>query len=88
MRDNNPTMDVVIGTGPLGLAVVRQLLTKGSRVRVVNKSGKAEVPENVEAKAGDIGDPAMAREVCRGAQSIYLCAKPPIQRWRTHSSQL
>ena len=74
---NNSEMDVVIGTGPLGLAVVRELLAKGKRVRVVNKSGQAEVPGNVEAKAGDIGDPAIAREVCRGAQSIYLCAKPP-----------
>ena len=70
-------MDVVIGTGPLGLAVVRELLAKGKRVRVVNKSGKADVPGNVEVKRGDIGDREFAREVCRLAQAIYLCAKPP-----------
>jgi len=74
---NNSKMDVVIGTGPLGLAVVRELLAKGKRVRVVNKSGKADVPGNVEVKGGDIGDPEFAREVCRLAQAIYLCAKPP-----------
>jgi nucleoside-diphosphate-sugar epimerase len=70
-------MDVVIGTGPLGLAVVRELVGKGKSVRVANRHGKADVPANVEIRPGDIGDPAFAREVCRSAQSIYLCAKPP-----------
>lgn len=54
--DTNATMDVVIGTGPLGLAVVDALLSKGKQVRVVNKRGKANLPENVEVKAGDIGN--------------------------------
>jgi len=70
-------VDVVIGTGPLGLAVVRELLAKGKKVRVVNRSGKADVPANVDVKAGDIGNPEFAREACRSAVSIYLCAKPP-----------
>jgi len=76
MADNS-NMDVVIGTGPLGLAVVHELLAKGKRVRIVNKSGKADIPEKVEVVGGDIGDLGFAREVCRGAQAIYLCAKPP-----------
>ena len=74
---NNSKIDVVIGSGPLGLAVVRELLAKGKRVRVVNKSGRTDIPGNVEAKGGDIGDLEFAREVCRSAQTIYLCAKPP-----------
>lgn len=74
---NNSTLDVVIGTGPLGLAVVRELLAKGKTVRVVNKRGKADLPENVQQAQGDIGDPEVAREICRGAETIYLCAKPP-----------
>ena len=68
---------VVIGTGPLGLAVARELLDGGKTVRVVNRSGKADVPEAVEVERGDISDFASARRVCRGAESIYLCAKPP-----------
>ena len=75
--DQNSNMDVIIGTGPLGLAVMRDLLARGKKVRVVNKSGKAAVPGNVEVKGGDIGDLEFAREVCRSASSIYLCAKPP-----------
>jgi nucleoside-diphosphate-sugar epimerase len=74
-------MDVVIGAGPLGLAVMRELLAKGKKVRVVNRSGKAGVPVNVEVVGGDIGDLAFAREACRSAESIYLCAKPPYTEW-------
>ena len=74
---NISDMDIVIGSGPLGLAVVHELLAKGEIVRVVNKSGKVNVPENVQVEKGDIGNPEFAREVCRGAQAIYLCAKPP-----------
>ena len=75
--DTNAPLAVVIGTGPLGLAVVHALLANGTRVRVVNHSGKADVAGNVEVMGGDIGDLAFARAVGRAAQSIFLCAKPP-----------
>ena len=79
--DKNSKLDVIIGAGPLGLAVVRELLSKGKSVRVVNKSGKANVPANVELKGGDIGDPEFARTACKSAETIYLCAKPPYTEW-------
>jgi len=79
--EKNLKVDVVIGTGPLGLAIVRELLAQGKKVRVVNRSGKADVPANVEVKAGDIGNPEFAGEACRSAVSIYLCAKPPYTEW-------
>ena len=74
---NDSNLDVVIGTGPLGLAVARRLLAVDRRVRVVNRSGKADVPHGVEVAGGDIGDLEFARQACRGAYAIYLCAKPP-----------
>ena len=46
-------------------------------MQVINKSGKAAVPDTVAVKGGDITDPAFAREACQSADSIYLCAKPP-----------
>ena len=79
--DKNAKLDVVIGAGPLGLAVMRELLSKGKSVRVVNKSGKANVPANVEVKAGDIGDFEFARAACKSAGTIYLCANPPYNEW-------
>ena len=80
--DKNSKTDVVIGAGPLGQAVVRELLVKGKSVRVINKSGKADVPGSVEVKGGDINNPEFAREACRSAGSIYLCAKPPYTEWK------
>ena len=77
---DNSRVDVVIGMGPLGLTVTRLLLAKGRTVRAINRSGKARVPPGVEVLAGDIGDPTFAREACRSAAAIYLCAKPPYQR--------
>lgn len=77
---DNSTVDVVIGTGPLGLAVTRLLLAKGRIVRAISRSGKAPVPPGVEVLAGDIGEPGFARDACDSAAAIYLCAKPPYHR--------
>jgi uncharacterized protein YbjT (DUF2867 family) len=38
---------LVFGTGPVGLAVMDELVGKGERVRMVNRSGRASVPEEV-----------------------------------------
>lgn len=76
----NSRIDVVIGSGPLGLAVTRLLLAKGRSVRTINRSGKARLPSGAETMAGDIGESPFARAACRSAETIYLCAKPPYQR--------
>src|SRR5512143_3249706 len=77
---NGTASDVVIGTGPLGLAVVRELVRRGKSVRAVNRSGRADVPAGVQVVPGDITDAKFGREVARAAQSIYLCAKPRYER--------
>ncbi len=68
---------VVFGAGPLGLAVTGDLVARGQRVRVANRSGRAEVPADVEVVAADATDPAAARRVCEGAAVVYHCAKAP-----------
>jgi len=73
--------DVIIGTGPLGLAVARQLMSSGRRVRLVNRSGKADAPPGVEVVAADVTDPAAARTVCDGAAIVFQCASGPYGRW-------
>jgi len=35
--------NVIFGTGPLGLAVARRLVSSGKGVRLVNRSGRAVV---------------------------------------------
>jgi nucleoside-diphosphate-sugar epimerase len=79
MTDNE--LHVVFGTGPVGLAVMDDLVRKGRRVRVVNRSGRADVAEGVEVVGGDAADSTFTREVSAGASVVYFALNPPYDRW-------
>lgn len=72
---------VIFGTGPLGLAVMRRLVADGGHVRMVNRSGRAAVPDGVDVVAADVADHAAARRSCEGASAVYHCANGPYGRW-------
>ncbi len=78
---NNPKLHVIWGAGRLGMAVMRALTAKGETVRMVNRSGKANVLANVSVVAADAYNLDSAREACQGATVVYLCAKPPNHEW-------
>ena len=80
MSDNGE-LHVVFGTGPVGLAVMDELVSKGKRVRMVNRSGRASMPEGVEVVGGDATDKAFAREASEGASVVYFALNPPYTRW-------
>ena len=79
MTDNE--LHVVFGTGPVGLAIMDELASKGKRVRIVNRSGRASVAEGVEVVGGDAADPTFAREVSAGASVVYFALNPPYDKW-------
>ncbi len=72
---------VIFGTGPVGLALVDQLVERGHQVRVVNRSGTAPVPAQVEQMAGDAADPNFALDAASGAGVVYQVLNPPYHRW-------
>ena len=74
---------VIFGSGPLGLAVMRALLTRQVPVRVVNRSGKrsSDMPEQVEVVAGDAYNTEFTHSVTSDAAVVYQCAQPPYQDW-------
>lgn len=74
---------VVVGAGPLGLAVVDVLVGRGKRVRLVTRSG-GEAMTGVERARGDATDPTDAERVCAGAAVVYACAQPEYTKWPTH----
>lgn len=74
-------LHVVFGTGPLGMAVMQELLSRGKTVRVVNRSGQANVPKEVEFVKGDATDHVSVRNACKGATVIYNCTKAPYTEW-------
>ena len=80
MSDNSE-LHVVFGTGPVGLAVMDDLVGKGKRVRMVNRRGRARVPEGVEVVGGDAAAPSFTREASEGASVVYFALNPPYTRW-------
>ena len=72
---------VIFGTGAIGLATLDALLRRGETVRMVNRSGTARVPEEVEVVGGDAADPQFTIDVTRGAQVVYQTMNPPYERW-------
>jgi nucleoside-diphosphate-sugar epimerase len=76
-------LHVIFGSGPLGVAVMKELVQRGKQVRLVNRSGK--VHQNgfagVQVMAGDAYNLDFTREACRGATVVYQCAQPPYHEW-------
>ncbi|WP_180955083.1 NAD-dependent epimerase/dehydratase family protein [Bacillus sp. V3-13] len=78
---SNGELHVIIGTGPLGSAIMDELISKGKQVRMVNRSGKANVANGVQVVQGDATNTESIRQACKGAKVIYHCAKPPYSEW-------
>lgn len=74
-------LHVIFGAGAVGRAVANELLQTGKRVRLINRSGAADVPPTVETMIGNASSEDFAREACRGAAVIYQCAAPPYHEW-------
>jgi nucleoside-diphosphate-sugar epimerase len=73
---------VVLGTGPLGRAVASELLRKGQRVRIVNRSGvMADAPAGAEVRSGDLYDPNVVRAITQDAAVVYNAAQPGYTEW-------
>lgn len=73
---------VVLGTGPLGSAVQRDLSRRGHRVTMINRSGKrGNLPADVEVVAADLYDSVAVARVTRGAHAVYQCSQPAYHQW-------
>jgi nucleoside-diphosphate-sugar epimerase len=74
-------LHVVFGTGPIGLATIDHLVARDLPVRVVNRSGDADVPAGVEVVAADATDHDAATTTAAGAAVVYQCLNPEYHRW-------
>ena len=80
---NSTASHVIFGTGAIGLATLDALRRRGEPVRMVNRSGTAPVPDDIEVVAGDASDPQFTTAVTRGARVVYQTLNPPYSRWLT-----
>jgi nucleoside-diphosphate-sugar epimerase len=78
---NESNLHVVLGTGPVGRAVVGELAGRGLRVRAVTRHSEADLPVGVETVEADITDLAEARRAMAGAAIVYHAASAPYDRW-------
>jgi nucleoside-diphosphate-sugar epimerase len=74
-------IQVVVGTGPLGLAVSRELRRKGEHVRLVSRSGRTDGSAGTEIVVADVSHAADARRAFEGASVVYQCASPRYSQW-------
>lgn len=77
----NKAQHVIFGTGAVGLATLDALHREGHTVRVINRSGRADVPDDVEVVGGDAADPEFAAAVSAGARVVYQALSPPYAEW-------
>ena len=81
MSEDGSELHVILGTGPVGMAVMEELLAQGIQVRMVNRSGKADLPAGVTLVNGDAGDTDFTRRACEGAAVVYQALNPPYDKW-------
>jgi nucleoside-diphosphate-sugar epimerase len=72
---------VIFGAGAIGMATCDALRRRGQSVRLVNRSGRASVADDVEVVAGDARDPDFAVAVAAGARVVYQALNPPYPEW-------
>jgi nucleoside-diphosphate-sugar epimerase len=72
---------VIFGAGAIASATLDALRRRGESVRLVNRSGSAPVPADVEVIGGDAADPEFTIAVTRGARVVYQTLNPPYDRW-------
>jgi nucleoside-diphosphate-sugar epimerase len=80
-RTKNESVHVVVGAGPLGLAVARELRRREKASRIVTRGGRTDVPSETEVVSADVSDPGQARRAFEGASVVYQCAAGRYSKW-------
>src|SRR5262245_58899004 len=77
----SPGLHVIYGAGPVGLALARELVTRGQSVRLVTRSGRGEPLAGVDRFATDASDQAQAATAAAGAQIVYHAVGAAYGHW-------
>ncbi|MFJ7374690.1 NAD-dependent epimerase/dehydratase family protein [Lysinibacillus capsici] len=79
----NEEYHAIFGTGPLGLAIMDQLIQENKKVLLVNRSGKANAPQSVKIIKGDATKLESVIDICNSYKIsvIYHCLGLPYSSW-------
>lgn len=72
---------VVLGAGPVGSTIVRQLAEAGETVRVVTRTGRDLGVAGVTSFRADITDQEAVKAATAGATTVYFAAAPAYTNW-------
>jgi hypothetical protein len=77
----NSGMHVVAGVGPVGRAILDELVDRRLPVRAVVRRQVADLPDEVEVVEADLTDPDVTPRAMAGASVVYHAASAPYDRW-------
>lgn len=74
-------LHVIFGTGPVGRAIANELSSQGKSIRMVNRSGRKDIPQSIEVISGDAHDHEFTRKAAEGASHVYFALNPAYHMW-------
>src|SRR5258707_8081212 len=74
-------LHVILGAGPVGLAIMEALAARGKRVRIVNRTGVPALPDGVESLRGNMAGLDFARQAGAGATHVYDALNATYAQW-------
>ena len=80
---NQHELHVIFGTGPVGRAIANELSEQGKAIRMVNRSGRKDIPQPIEVLSGEAKDHDFARQATEGASHVYFALNPAYHQWLT-----
>ena len=79
--NNQQELHVIFGTGPVGRAIASELSEQGKAIRMVNRSGRKDIPEQIEVLSGEAKDHDFSRQAAEGASHVYFALNPAYHLW-------
>lgn len=85
---NQQELHVIFGTGPVGRAIANELSQQNKAIRMVNRSGRKDIPQAIEVLSGEAKDHDFTRKAAEGASHIYFALNPAYHLWLTEFQAL
>lgn len=78
---NTNELHVIFGTGPVGRAIADELDQQGKAIRMINRSGRKDIPQHIDVQSGEAKDHNFTRKAAEGASHVYFALNPAYHLW-------
>lgn len=70
---------IILGSGPVGRAIVASLTDRGIKPKIISRSGTAV--DGAESVVADVTTPGWGERILSKSSIVFQCAQPPYHRW-------